>query len=252
LKRRNLRHDCSGQVLVITSLLVALILLSTGIYVIETEKEVPTIGTAIDNVSPAYQQSIRNTLVSALSNITSGGNNSILSTDLDELKSVITSHSYQNLIKIDYTPLNVTPYQSGILVSRGVNGQGISSAYVSFVFNSSGFSTYSNLEYAANVTSAINLTGKYLQLDNGLTQVNLTINLFSDGKPALAQNFTFSFQNSTYWVPVVEPNINSFGNGTYAVSFNAETDQISVPLTVSVDCKDQRGITVGASVKCNN
>jgi hypothetical protein len=252
LKRRNLRHNCSGQVLVITSLLVALILLSTGMYVIETEKDVPTIGVGMDNVSPAYQQSIRSTLISALSNITSGGNSSILSTDLDELNSVLTSHSYQNLIKIDYTPLNVTPYQSGILVSRGTSGQGISSAYVNYVFNSSGLSTYSSLESAASVTSAINLTGKCLQLDNSLTQVNLTINLLSDGKPALAQNFTLSFQNSTNWVPVREPNINNFGNGTYAVSFNAETDQISVPLTVSVECKDQRGITVGASVRCSS
>ena len=76
--------------------------------------------------------------------------------------------------------------------------------------------------------------------------------LFNDGKPSLAQNFTFSFQNSTDWVPVQEPSVNSFGNGTYAVSFNAETDQVSVPLTVSVECQDQRGIMVGASVRCNS
>jgi hypothetical protein len=221
-------------------------------YVIETEKSVPTIGTGTDNISSAYQQSARNTLISALSNITNGGDNRTLTTDLDELNSVLASHSYQNLIKIDYTPLNVTPYKSGILVSQGTNGRGISSAYVNFVLHSTGLSTYSDLEYAENISLAINFTGKYLQLDESLTQVNLTISLLGDGQPALAQNFTFSFQNSTNWVPVKDPSINSFGNGTYAVSFNTETDQMSVPVTVSVDCKDQRGITVGANAICNS
>ena len=45
MKRRSLKHNKSGQVIIITALLVALLLLSTSIYVIETEKEVPQAGT---------------------------------------------------------------------------------------------------------------------------------------------------------------------------------------------------------------
>ena len=63
LKKRNLRHNNSGQVIVITSLLVALVLLSTAMYVIETDKNVPSVGSGIDDAFPAYQQSIRNTLL---------------------------------------------------------------------------------------------------------------------------------------------------------------------------------------------
>ena len=66
MKKRNLKHNSSGQVIIITALLVATLLLSTAIYVIETEKEVPTVETGEENVFPAYQQSIRNTLISAL------------------------------------------------------------------------------------------------------------------------------------------------------------------------------------------
>ena len=119
MKKRNLKHNNSGQVIIITALLVALLLLSTAIYVIETEKEVPTAGTGEDNVFPAYQQSIRNTLISALANVTNGGDTGVLTDDLNELNSAITSHSYQAILQMDYTPLNVAPYQNGIWISWG-------------------------------------------------------------------------------------------------------------------------------------
>jgi hypothetical protein len=253
MKKRNLKHNSSGQVLVITSLLVALLLLSTAVYVIETEKEVPLAGTGEDNVFPAYQQSIKNTLISALANITNGGNTSVLIDDLNELNVAITSHSYQAIFQMDYTPLNVDPYQNGVWISWGADGQGISSAYVSFAFYSSGFSTTSNMEYAVNVTSEINLSGNYRQLNDTSKQVNLTVNLLNEGKPALAQNFIFCFENATEgWVKVDSLSINDFGNGTYGVSFIAETDQPSDPLPVSMLCQDQRGIFVGANATCPN
>lgn len=108
------------------------------------------------------------------------------------------------------------------------------------------------MEYAVNITSEANLSGSYLQLDDGLQQTNLTVNILNEGKPALAQNFTFYFQNATDWVQVDSPSVTNFGNGTYAVSFIAETDQSNDPLIVSMYCQDQRGISVGANVTCTN
>jgi len=251
MKKRNLKHDSSGQVIIITALLVASLLLSTAIYVIETEKEVPTVDTSEENVFPAYQQSIRNTLISALANVTNGGAPSVLTTDLSELTAAITNDSYQAILQMNYTPLNAAPYQNGIWKSWGADGQGVSSAYVSFVFDSSASSTSSNLEYDVNVTSEADLSG-YLQLNGNLTEANLTVNVLNEGKPALAQNFTFYFENVTDgWVKVDSPSITDFGNGTYSVSFT-ETDQSSGPLLVSMLCQDQRGISVGANVTCTN
>ena len=252
MKKRNLKHNSSGQVIIITALLVASLLLSTAIYVFETEKEVPTADTSEENVFPAYQQSTTNTLISALANVTNGGDPSVLTADLNELNAAITNDSYQAMLQMNYTPLNVAPYQNGIWISWGADGQGVSSAYVSFVFDSSSSSTSSNLEYDVNVTTAADLSGNY-QLNSNLTQVNLTVNVLNEGKPALAQNFTFYFENATGgWVQVNSPSITDFGNGTYSVSFTTETDQSSDPLLVSMLCQDQRGISVGANVTCTN
>jgi hypothetical protein len=250
MKKRNLKHNSSGQVIIITALLVATLLLSTAIYVIETEKEVPTVETGEGNVFPAYQQSIRNTLISALANVTNGGNANVLTTDLNELNAAITSDSYQAMLQMNYTLLNVSDYQNGVWVSWGADGEGVSSAYVSFVFVSSALSTASNLEYAVNVTTEATLSGNY-QPNGNSTQVNLTVNVLNEGKPALAQNFTFYFENATGgWVNVGSPSITDFGNGTYSVLFTTETDQPSAPLLVSMLCQDQRGIVVGANVTC--
>src|SRR5208283_4620513 len=122
MKKRNLKHNSSGQVIIITALLVASLLLSTAIYVFETEKEVPTADTGENNVFPAYQQSIRNTLISALANVTiadvtNGGNPDVLTYDLSNLTAAITNDSYQAMLQMNYTPLNVDFYQNGILTS---------------------------------------------------------------------------------------------------------------------------------------
>ena len=174
MKKRNLKHNSSGQVIIITALLVASLLLSTAIYVIETEKEVPTVSTDENNVFPAYQQSIRNTLISALANITNGGDTSVLTTDLNELNygnhfRFIPSHAPNEL----YSAKRSVHYQNGIWISWGTDGQGVSSAYVSFAFDSSAPSTSSNLEYDVNVTSEADLSGNYQQLNGNLNASKL-------------------------------------------------------------------------------
>ena len=219
---------------------------------LKTEKAVPTVDTGENNVFPAYQQSTRNTLTSALANITNGGDSAVLTGDLNILNAAITNDSYQAMLQMNYTPLNAAPYQNGVWISWGADGQGVSSAFVSFVFDSSSSSTYSNLVYDVNVTTEAVLSG-YLQLYSNYTQVNLTVNILNEGKPALAQNFTFCFENATDgWVKVDSPSITGFGNGTYAISFTTQTDQLSDPLLVSMLCQDQRGITVGANAICTN
>jgi len=107
MKKCNLRKDTSGQVIVITALLVALLLLSTAMYVIETGKGVPIPENSGDNVFLAYEQNIKSTLISALANISSGGDVSVLTADLNKLNSAIASHSYQDLVEMDYAQLNM-------------------------------------------------------------------------------------------------------------------------------------------------
>ena len=56
MKKRNLGRNNSGQVIIITALLVATLLLSTGIYIIEIVENVPTVGTNQSNALPEYEQ----------------------------------------------------------------------------------------------------------------------------------------------------------------------------------------------------
>jgi len=256
MKNRSLKRDNSGQVIVITALMVALVLLSTAIFVIETEKDVPTGGSDTNNVFSAYEQAARSTLISGLANVTNGGNPSVLTTDLNELDSLIASHSYESILQMSFTPLNEASYENGIWISWSTDGQGISSAYVTLNVNSTGTSSTSTLEYAVNVTSQADLSGNYLQLNGTLNQVNLTVNVLNEGKPALAQNFTFYYEDGASsaenWTQVTSPSVTDFGNGTYAVSFDAQTQQPGDPLLASMHCQDQRGILVDANVTCNN
>ena len=249
--KRSFERDCSGQVLIVSALLVAVLLLSTALYVIEVGKQVPTVS-AENDAFFSYQQAARNTLISALANVTDGGNPTVLGTDLDELKAAILSNSYQTMITIDYALMNSSNYQNGSWVFCGANGLGISSAYASFRFESSSPSATSNVEYAVNVTSIVKINGNYIQLNDTTKQVNLFINLLNEDKAALARNFTFSYQTESELVPASSPIIASFGNGTYTASFNAETAKLNDPLVVSLRCQDGRGIFVGANLTCTD
>lgn len=248
---RNFRRNKKGQVLVISALLVALILLSTAIYVMESEKSIPTAADE-NNVFPAYKQAARNTVISALANITNGGNPNTLTTDLNELESAITSQSYQALTQINFMPLTNGTYQNGLWISWGSNGQGISGGYVTLNVNATGTLTTSTYDDSINITSEADLSGNYEQINSTSNQVNLTINIYNEGKPALARDFTFYFENATNWALVDSPIITNFGNGTYTAAFVAENNQQTNPFVVSMFCQDQRGILIGANATCTS
>jgi hypothetical protein len=255
MKNRRLSRSNSGQVLIIASLIITMLLLSTALYVAENEKASPVYEPRADTVFPLYRVSTMHTIVSTLANISNGGNTEILVTDLNQFKSAVAAHSYDAIFKMEFTPLNVAPYQDGAWIAWGSSGMGVSSAYVNFVLNSSGTSATHYSEYAVNMTSELNISGYYALLTGSLKQVNVTCTLSNEGKPALAQNFTIYYEQDgslspEEWVQVASPSIVDYGNGTYRMSFTAETEDQSDPLLVSVHCHDLRGIFIKANVTC--
>jgi hypothetical protein len=229
VKHRRSNRRNSGQVLIIASLVVTLLLLSTALYVSEIEKNAAVYETRAD---PAF-----------------------LVANLNQFKSVVDSHSFNALVEMDVTPLNVAPYQDGVWISWDFSGRGISSAYVNLVLNSSGTAVAYYSEYAVNVTSEINVDGYYTTLTGSLKQVNLTCNILNEGKPALAQNFTVYYEQDgslspEEWVQIASPSITDYGNGTYVISFTAETSNPDDPLLVSVHSHDLRYILIKANVTC--
>jgi hypothetical protein len=250
MKTRN-----SGQGLIIASLVVTLLLLSTAVYVSEIEKNVAVHDSEVNPAFSAYKLGVTHTLMSALVNISNGGSTDVLAASLNQFKSVVNSHSFSALVKMDFTPLNMAPYQDGVWISWGSSGRGISGAYVNLILNSSGTSGTYYSEYALNVTSQIDVDGYYTLLTGSQKQVNLTVAVLNEGKPALAQNFTVYYEqdgslSTEEWVQVASPSIPDYGNGTYAVSFTAETLNPDDPMLVSVHSHDLRHILVKANVTC--
>ena len=113
--KRSFKSDKTGQVIIVTALLVSVLFLSTALYVMEVAKEVPTVDAGQSDVFSGYKQSARSTLISALANATNGGNSNILGIDLNELKTVILSNSYQAMLTMDYSTLNSSGYHNGLL-----------------------------------------------------------------------------------------------------------------------------------------
>ena len=241
--------------LIIASLVVTLLLLSTALYVSEIEKNAAVYEARADPAFSAYKLGVKHTVISALVNISNGGSADVLVANLNQFKSVVDSHSFNALVKMDATPLNVTPYQDGVWISWDSSGHGISSAYVNLILNSSGTAAAYYSEYAVNVTSEIEVDGYYTALTGSLKQVNLTCNIINEGKPALAQNFTVYYEQDgslspEEWIQVASPSITDYGNGTYVMSFTAETTNPDDPMLVSVQSHDLRYILIQANVTC--
>lgn len=248
---RSFRRDCKGQVIVITALLVAVILLTTAMYVIEIQKNTPTVQTDDGVLIDSYQTSIRSTAVSALANFSGGGNSAVFDSDLAQLRSVILSHSYRAQLSLTYRLLESGGYSDGLRVWWGSSGEGVSSAYATVTCSSSSYSGGSEVTYIVNVTDRIQLSGQYSQLNDTQKMVNLSVSLFDESGGALAEAFVVSYLNASSYVAADSLSISSRCDGTYALSFYAQTGQIGEALDVSVVCLDTRGISVGATVTCS-
>ena len=255
MKTRNSSRRNSGQVLIIVALIITMLLLSTALYVAETEKDVAVYKSELEPAFSAYKLGATHTIMSALSNISNGGSTDILTINLNRFRSVVGNHSFNTIFKMEFNPFNTAPYQDGVWIDWGSSGKGISSAYVNFILNSSGISATYYSEYAVNVTSELDISGVYTALSGSLKQVAVTCTVHNEGNPALAQNFTVCYEQDgslslEEWVPVASPNITDYGNGTYIISFTAETTNPDDPMLVSVHSHDLRYILTKANVTC--
>jgi len=219
-------------------------------YVIEIQKATP-IARSNDGVPiDSYRNSVKSTLISALANVSGGGDESTLVSDLATLRSVILAHSYESHLLLDFIVLDSDGYSGGLQIVRGDNGIGISGAYVTVTCRSKNPLGSSEVSYTVNVTSVMHVTGYYTQLNDTHKEVTLAINLLSESGSILADCLTVAYQSSTGSIIVDSPSVINFGNGTYTVAFSALSSQTDESIEVSVDCLDTRGITVGTTLTC--
>ncbi len=241
------RRKNSGQVLIVAALVITMLLLSTAMYITDTQKNQLKHSSESDLYLPFYKQGLRHTMISALANISNGGDLGVLETDLNQFNAFTAEHSYDAFFKSTFTLRNTAPYLNGVWLTQNSSGTATAGAHVSFSVNSSGASETYSSEYDIEITSKLETSGHYSLLNESEKQVELTCSLFNEGQAALAKNFTVSYERNEAldfedWIIVDTPSITDHGDGTYSISFSAVTDQQDDAVLVWVSCQDQRGI----------
>ena len=101
--------------------------------------------------------------------------------------------------------------------------------------------------YSINVTSSLAITSTNRIVNATVRQIDVRMNVFNEGEPALAKQIVIYYRVSSAWViPESEGyTLQDYGNGTYAASFNAVSP--TWPVEVSVHVTDSRDIFVQAN-----
>lgn len=251
-RQQTFRANNSGQLLIVASLAIAILISSTTIYVYELGKETNSEDySSISNFVLALKRSIRNAMISSMANVSNGGEKTVLAANLNRLSEVFGSINSLGICQLTFTPLNDSGYDSGTWLSWSIGDMGVSSAYANFTLGVFGLAMNATLNFAVNVTSTITIDGYYSRLSGDEKLVNLTYNVCNEGKPALAENVTIYYEALGSWLPVESSDylsIRDYGNGTYSISFTAATTSNAVQ--VSAHVHDSRDIFVQANATC--
>jgi len=246
------KRNCSGQVLLVGVLIIALLLLSTEIYVYDLGKAVEEgKQNPLSDFILTVRLSSKHVVVGSLANISQGGTNQTLEINLKRWSSFVGRLYQSGKCILNFTLRETAPYSSGIWISWGTNGVGVSGACANFTLRLLDRGTDVDLEYAINVTTTLLIQGTYKEMLGDSKQVNVTCNLLNEGKPALAENLMLYYRNLDDWLtpgPQNNYTIIDYGNGTYFMSFVADISSSTVE--VSVHALDQREICVQANVTC--
>jgi hypothetical protein len=228
---------------------MALILLSAQVYVFNVQMSTFSLDSnSLSDYIAAIKLGSRNVVTGSLSNISNNGVPSILAANLDHWATLVGAQSQFGRSTLSYTEEESSPYSSGIWLSWSTQGYGVTSSVVHFAFNLSDREVDADLSYTVNVTTRLSVEGAWKTIFGDEKQVNVTINLMNEGKPALAQQITLYYRFSTSWLALNASSnyaITDYGNGTYLASFNASIPSSTVEVSLSVI--DQRQIFVKAN-----
>jgi len=243
----------SGQVILIAVLAMALILLSAQVYVFEVQMStIDFDANLFSDYVYAVKLGSQNAVFGSLANISNGGVNSVLASNLNRLVTLVNKQNQFGRSTLNYTLEESAAYSSGIWLFWGTNGFGLSSAAVHFTLNLSDREVDSHSSYSVNVTTTLVVEGTFKVLLGDEKQVNVTVNLLNEGNPALANQITIYYRVSGSWLAPNSSNnyvLTDYGNGTYLASFNAEIP--SQTAEVSIQLRDRRQIFVRTNATCS-
>lgn len=237
------RRKNSGQVLIIASLTLTMLLLATALYVVNLQKNNMQYVSTNDLDLPRYKQGLRNTLISSLVNVTNEGNVDILATNLEDFNNFVSERSYGAFLDEEHILRSDGSYQNGIWISQNSSGTAVASAYVSFDINASTATGTFNTQFDINVISMIETSGDYVTVNGTEKQAILTCELYNENLPALADSFTVSYSNDNMnWIKINSLGIVDSGLGIYTITFDA--NDLLDTAKVFLSCQDERGIII--------
>jgi len=243
------RNGNSGQILLIAAFIMASLLLSAQLYILEVGKiSGETNSEVLNDFMLNVKLGSRHVVAGSLANISNGGAISILEQNLQEWAEFIGSQYLQGKNTMNFTLDETAPYSSGTWLSWGVNGYGVSSAHAEFTHSLDGRAENVDLAYSVNVTTTLLITSVNQGLNETARQVNVTIDVVNEAHPALAEQIAVYYRVSSTWLtPDSASNyrLQNYGNGTYVASFTATATSID---EVAVYALDYRGIYVQANV----
>ena len=239
----------SGQILLIAAFIIASLLLSAQLYILEvgkitTEEE----SYSLSDFVLAMKLGSRHVVIGSLANMSNGWQTSTLAFNLEKWSSLISEQYPLGRNALNHTLRETTPYSSGIWMNWGADGAGVSSAYVDFTYKLSDREVNINQSYVMNITTTVSVESTYRTISGDTKQVNVTVNLLNEAQPALAKQVTIYYKVSNSWlIPNATNNyeVTDYGNGTYIASFNAYIPSQSVE--VSAHVVDRREIYVQAN-----
>jgi len=233
----------SGQILLIAAFIMASLLVSAQLYILEVGKTSgETESDTLSNFMLNIQSGSRNVVIGSLANVSNGGLSNALELNLREWVAFIANQYSHGKSTLYYTLRDTARYSSGIWLDWSLNGYGVSSAYVNFTHMLSGFEADVDQSYPMNITTTLLIASTNRRLSENTKQVNVTINVQNEAEPALARQITIYYRVSSNWLtPDITNNYTllDYGNGTYLASFVATFPTESVEVSAHIaDCRD--------------
>jgi hypothetical protein len=232
--RRALGANCSGQLLIVAALAVAILISSTTIYVYELSRETTSSDNQlISELSFELKQSTKNVVIGSLANVSNGGDRTVLVANLNELSQAIRNLHHFGICNLTFAPLNDSTYDRGTWFSWNTSSIDVSSVCVDFTLNVRDVAAETTVNYAVNITTAFAVNGSYV-LEGAEKDVNLTCKTYNEGEPALAKNMTVFYESIGNWMQVNPSNLTTvdYGNGTYLQSFAVPSDVMQILVNV--------------------
>ncbi|MGD2200637.1 MAG: hypothetical protein PVJ38_03260 [Candidatus Bathyarchaeota archaeon] len=236
-----------GVNLILAAFIISMVILSTQVYVYRLSKRGSY--SNCDYLSDyilGIKQNSEHAVTASLINISKGGDNVVLGSNLDRWRSFVAGDYQFGRCDLNYTLQDEGSYTDGVRIDWGVNGLGVSSAYADFTMNLSGRGVEADLIFSVNVTAYLDVSG-YWEADSSDKWIYVDIVLRDEGGYALGSRFLVEYERQKTWYNASDaPDYSwyDYGNGTYRCIFHPFLPGSEVQVRVSVH--DRRDIYVQA------